>query len=141
MKKKKSTGRVIVAITVLCVIAIFFRGIRSRGEKPFKDLTTGEVTAASVRLTPPDTEVSLTEEEIVQLVNILNNVVIYQQDGSYFEYNGQWVEFTLTKQDGARLSIVAYNPFLVLDGTGYRTKYEPCEELNRFANSLVSENR
>lgn len=138
---KKLTGRVIGAIMVLCLSAIFFIGIRSRGEKPFKDLMPSEITAASVRLVPPDMEMELTEAEIAQLVNLLNNVVIYQRDESYSEYAGQWVEFTLTKQDGTQLSVAVYNPFIVMDGAGYRIKHDSCEELNRFANSLLTENR
>lgn len=41
--------------------------------------------------------------------------------------------------DGTQTSIMAYNPFLVIDGTGYRTKYEPCEALNSYANRLLNE--
>ena len=32
-----------------------------------------------------------------------------------------------------------YNPFLVIDGVGYKTKYEPCEALNHYANRLLEE--
>lgn len=138
-KLKQSTRRIIGAIIVFCLMAILFIGIRAAGKKPFQELTPDEIMAASVRLIPPDVEVALTEADVEQLVDILNDVVIYQGDSSYSEYEGQWVEFTITKQDGTEVSVAAYSPFLVMDGVGYQTKYEPCEELNRFANGLASD--
>ena len=36
-----------------------------------------------------------------------------------------------------KTDIMAYNPFLVIDGIGYRTKYEPCQMLNSYANRLL----
>ena len=34
--------------------------------------------------------------------------------------------------DGTQTDIMAYNPFIVIDGIGYKTKYEPCEALNSY---------
>ena len=45
--------------------------------------------------------------------------------------------FTLHMTDGSTTDVMAYNPFLVIDGVGYRTKYEPCEALSRYANQLL----
>ena len=39
--------------------------------------------------------------------------------------------------DGTQTSIMAYNPFLVIDGVGYKTEYGPCEKLNDYANKLL----
>ena len=47
------------------------------------------------------------------------------------------VLFTVIFTDGTVTDVTAYNPFLIIDGTGYRTAYEPCEALNRFANELL----
>ena len=43
----------------------------------------------------------------------------------------------MTFADGTVTDVTAYNPFLIIDGTGYRTAYGPCEALNRFANELL----
>ena len=67
-----------------------------------------------------------------------NDVVIYNKDNSFTEYSGQGVIFTLTMADGTQTEIMAYNPFLVIDGVGYKTKYEPCQALNRYANRLLN---
>lgn len=107
------------------------------GKKPFKDLTGGQISGAEVQLMPPDTTLQI--EDVDALAELLNDVVIYQRDDSYTEYAGQAVVFTLTMTDGSVTGVMAYNPFLVIDGVGYRTKYEPCEALNHYANQLLSE--
>ena len=90
-----------------------------------------------VRLTPPGETIQITE--MTELVNLLKDVVIYNEDNSYTEYCGQGVIFTLTMANGTQTSIMAYNPFLVIDGVGYKTKYEPCEALNQYANMLLEQ--
>ena len=75
-------------------------------------------------------------EETDRLIALLQDVVIYEEDNSYTEYAGQAVTIQLTMSDGTQTSITEYNPFLIIDGIGYRTEYEPCEALNRYANEL-----
>jgi len=86
-------------------------------------------------LAPPDKTIQITEIE--ELAAYLNEVVIYNEDNSYTEYTGQAVIFTLTMADGSQEEVTAYNPFVVINGTGYKTKYEPCEKLNSYANELL----
>ena len=38
--------------------------------------------------------------------------------------------FKIAKANGTKISVNAYTPFLIVDGVGYRTKYDPCEELH-----------
>ena len=40
---------------------------------------------------------------------------------------------------GTQTKITAFNPFFVINGVGYRTKYEPCNALNSYANRLLNE--
>lgn len=87
-------------------------------------------------MSPPDKTIQITE--IKELVEYLKDVVIYNEDNSYTEYVGQGVTFTLTMTDGTQTEITAYNPFLVIDGAGYKTDYEPCEALNNYANKLLN---
>ena len=110
----------------------------SRGTKPFQDLTASEIADVSVQLLPPDVTLSLNNTDIDRLVSILHTVVIYNKDNSYGNYNGQAVVYTITKIDGTQTVVQAYNPFLIIDGTGYQTKYEPCEELNRLGNEIMN---
>lgn len=137
MKKK-------ILIPVLCALALA-GGVLAKlyliGARPLRDLTAGKVTAATVELYPPDATLELTQEEIEELVPILDRVVTYRRDDTYGEYDGQAVIFTLTKIDGTQLRVQAYNPFIVIDGEGYRTKYGPCEDLNQLGNDLLRERR
>ena len=132
MKKK-------LLIPVLCVLLLIAALLAKKfliGAKPLRGLTAEEVTAATVELYPPDVTLELTREEIEKLVPILDRVVTYQRDDSYVDSCGQAVIYTLTHTDGTQLRVQAYNPFVVINGEGYRTKYGPCEELNQLGNDL-----
>lgn len=110
-------------------------GCSSAGTKPYQDLTAAEITSATVLLQPPDK--TLQVKDLDRLIALLQDVVIYEEDNSYTEYAGQAVTIQLTMSDGTQTSITEYNPFLIIDGIGYRTEYEPCEALNRYANELL----
>jgi len=129
MKKK----RLIMIIGCLIVIGILVFAFS--GRKPYKDLEASDIVSATVHLAPPDKTIQVTD--IKKLVAYLNEVIIYNEDNSYTEYAGQAVIFTLTMADGSQEEITAYNPFVVINGTGYKAKYEPCEKLNSYANELL----
>lgn len=131
MKKKGliATGCLII-IGIIVVFAF-------SGRTPYKDLEASNIVSATVHLAPPYKTIQITEIE--ELVAYLNEVIIYNEDNSYKEYSGQGVIFTLTLTDGSQEEIMAYNPFVVINGTGYKTKYEPCEKLNNYANRLLRE--
>lgn len=127
----------IVALCVLVLVGGILAKLFLIGDKPLWKLTVGDVISATVELYPPNVTLPLSQEEIEQLVGILNRAVTYQRDDSYREYCGQAVIFTLTKTDGTQLQVQAYNPFLVINGVGYQTKYEPCEDLNQLGNDRL----
>ena len=132
--KKKRLIITIVCMVLLCIVVMVF--LFTMGKKPYKNLDAAQIASAKVQLTPPDKTVEI--EDIPKLVGYLNDVVIYNQDNSYTEYAGQGVTFTLIMTDGTQTEITAYNPFLIIDGVGYKTKYEPCETLNHYANELLN---
>ena len=126
-------GIVICSTAAVCILAVgvFLFG----GQRPYKNLKTSDLISASVRLTPPDETVPIAETDT--LVSYLRELVIGRKDQSYTEYSGQAVTFTLVLADGFRQEILVYNPFVVINGTGYRAKYEPCERLSSYANGLL----
>ena len=103
--------------------------------RPFQDLKGEDIASASVELLPPGETVEV--EDLEELAALLREAVVYEKDDSYGQYAGQAVTFTLTMADGTETRIMAYTPFLVLDGVGYRAEYEPCEALNAYANLLL----
>ena len=127
--------RVIIGIGLALACAAGITGC-SVGEKPFADIAASEISSASVLLTPPDKMLEIDDTE--KLAELLQDVVIYGKDDSYTEYAGQGVTFTLSMADGSKTSVTAFNPFLIIDGTGYRTEYDPCEALNHYANDLLN---
>ena len=137
MKKKLLTAALCALVLAGGVLAKLYL----IGAKPLRGLTVEEVTSATAELYPPDATLELTQGEIEELLPILSRVVTYRRDDSYRESTGQAVIFTLTKTDGTQLRIQAYNPFIVINGEGYRTKYGPCEELNQLGNDLLRERR
>ena len=124
MKHKK-----FLLIALICLIGIGISFLLFSAHRPFKDLEAADITSASVRLSPPDTTIQIVETE--ELVSYLNEVVIYNKAG-------QAVIFTLSLADGSQVEIIAYNPFIIIDGIGYKCKYEPCEALNHYANELMT---
>ena len=128
---KRLTAWVLTLVAILGLV-----GCSGTGTKPYQGLTAAEISFATVLLQPPDKTIQV--EELDTLLALLQDLVIYEEDNSYTEYAGQSVTIHLVMSDGTQASITAYNPFLIIDGVGYRTEYEPCEALNRYANELLS---
>ncbi len=131
--KKKYLYLLAGCIVIILVTVLLWSG---RGRRPFKDLEPAQIASAQVHLGPPDEIIEITE--IKELADYLNQVVVYRADDSYTRYAGQTCTFTITKTDGTLLSVTAFNPFVIIDGVGYRCKYEPCEALNQYANRLLA---
>lgn len=121
------------AFALACILGL--AGCSGAGTKPYQDLTAADIASATVFLQPPDQ--TLQVEDTDRLAALLQDVVIYEEDNSYTEYTGQAVTFQLTMSDGTQTDVTAYSPFLIIDGTGYRTEHDPCEALNRYANELL----
>lgn len=129
--------RYFIIIVITCLIVLIFF-VMPRGTKPFRDITVSDISSVSVELLPPDVSLELEKADINQLVDILHKVVIYDKDGSYGSYNGQAVIYTITKTDGTQTVVQASNPFFIIDGVGYKTKYGPCEELSKLGNRMMN---
>lgn len=134
MRKIRGRFAIPAVCALLAAVILFAPAI---GRRPFRKLKASEIASADVLLMPPDRMIPILETE--ELAGYLNDVVIYNRDDSYTEYAGQAVLFTLTMTDGTQTKIMAYSPFLVIDGIGYRTKHQPCEALSQYANLLMEQ--
>lgn len=138
--KKRTLIITLTGIALLTGVTIFLAaggGRKLYPGKPFENLNASDIASATVQLTPPDKTIQIVETD--ELAALLRDVVIYEKDDSYREYCGQAATFSLTLKDGSCTKIMEYNPFLVIDGVGYRTEYEPCEALNQYANELLND--
>lgn len=132
MKKK---WLLLAGVMLIAAAAVSFARPKAVCKRPFADLKAEDIESAAVQLLPPDRTVEVTD--FAQLAEALNAVVIYRKDNSYKESCGQAVIYTVALKDGRQFTVNAYNPFLVIDGIGYRTEYEPCERLSQIANDLL----
>lgn len=107
-----------------------------KGKRPYRELNASDIVSAAVFLGPPDRTVRIADLE--ELASYLNDIVIYHKDNGYTDYCGQTVRFTLTMSDGSQVELTAFSPFVIINGTGYRAEYEPCERLSRYANQLLN---
>ena len=130
---------ILIVGVVLAVLLALAAGLLFWGRRPFRDLEAADITAASVTLMPPDVTLELDEAEIKTLAELLGDLRITRPDQSYTEYAGQAVQFTVTFADGTETELTDYNPFLIIDGTGWRTAYEPREALNGYDKGLRGE--
>jgi hypothetical protein len=130
MKKNNKILIVVLACVIIAGIVCFVLS----GKKPFKNFSATNVESATVLLIPNET-IKITDIE--ELTGYLRDVVIYNEDNSYTEYSGQGVIFTLAMTDGTQVEVEAYNTFIVIDGVGYKCKYEPCKALSNYANRFL----
>lgn len=132
--------KTILLATLLIVLALVFIITMVLGARPFKKLSADEVASISVFAIPPEVTVLVEDRsQIQEIVRIINKVKTYEKSEEWREYSGQYVSFTLTMESGEQLEIAAYNPFIVINGQGYKTKYEPCQELNAIANKIIQQ--
>lgn len=135
----------ILTILLLCCCFFFLlTGCKSndnqQNDTTLSQLKTEDVTSFTVTLRPPDEQFTITDEEAIsELVDIYNEVKIFEEDDSYTDYDGQWVEFELTMTDERSKTVAAYSPFIIIDGVGYKTESEPCEKLNSFGNDFSND--
>ena len=131
--------RKIVFIGVVCLI-ISFIGIYiyNRVEKkPYSNISESDIAEVYILFGIYE-PYPLTDEEITQFVDMLKSVIIYQKDNSYVGYDGvQSQKFCIEKTNGKIIYISAANPFFIINGTGYRTEYAPCDKLSRFYHDMV----
>lgn len=129
----KKVGLILLVIFIIVCSVVFILS----GQKPYKYLTVSDIESVTVHLIPPDKKITITDFE--EVVEYLNDIVIYNKDNSYTEYDGQGVIFTFVMTDGSEEEIMGYSPFIVINGVGYKTKSELCNKLNNYANNLLND--
>lgn len=135
MRSKRLLRYVVLVVLAAAVIYCIMQFI---GSKPFYSLQSDNLVYAEVYAVPPDTTVQITNRSTLrELTEALRNVVIYRRDDSYRGYCGQMVRFTIRTNTNETVEVGAYNPFIIIDGKGYTTKYEPCEALNELGNRII----
>lgn len=125
----------IVISVIVFIFVLASCGKNNKEQRPFAELSVADISSVSVRIFPPDKTFEI--DDLDELADTLNDVVIYEEDSSYREGNGQSATYTIKMNDGTVTEVIASNPFIVIDGVGYKTEYRPCEKLSQIANELL----
>lgn len=104
---------------------------------PFKQLKNSDIERAFVYILPEDVYAELDNNKISELIILLNESKTYLKDDSYGEYYGQSITYTIIKKDKTKIEIKPFNPFLIIDGNGFITDYNNCEELQQLGNNIA----
>ena len=96
---KKGRGKLIFAGAALALCLLMWYAL-GKGDRPFSDLEGADLVSAAVRLSPPDATLELDRAEREELAGLLREVVAYRRDGSWTEYAGQAVTYTLELAGG-----------------------------------------
>jgi hypothetical protein len=102
---------------------------------PYKDLSANEILSATVEILPEKVRGDLSDDAIEDLVAILRTIETNNRDDSHNSYGGQAVIFTITMMDGTEEIISAFNPFIIINGIGYRT--DVCHELSGLGGTIA----
>ena len=107
------------------------------GRRPMDSLRGEEIARVTVRLIPPSTQYTLTETEALEQVAALCRDVRIYRHASPTDMAGQFVEYSIEKKDGSRLTVQPFGTLLWINGTCYKTASAPSEALNLCANQLA----
>ena len=127
-----------IGVVVILVVFIFVLFKLNTGENPFKTLKPEEVQKIELLVRPPYSIIEITSaKQIQEIINELNQVVIYEEDNSWKEVDGQYIQYIITMTNGQVKTIGAYDTCIIIEGVGYKSKYAIFENLNKIANSII----
>ena len=128
--------KVVIFLILIFFVIIFGNGF---GERPFENLKSVDIVDVSLLVTPPGKRIEIQDKFQIQvLVDSLNAVVMYKEDDTGRESNGQLVQFTLTMKDGSTVEVTPYGRFMFINDKCYKTEAEPCLELYTLGNRLLN---
>lgn len=140
MKKREKAFFLIGTFFAVSVIMFLYFYITKVGRHPFADLQETDIKQAYILYTayPSNEPYPLNQEDTKELVAALQEIVFYQMDNSYMDYDGcSFTMLIIEKPDGEILECYAGNPFFIINGEGHRTKYGPSDALGRLLHSFV----
>lgn len=106
-------------------------------KKPYSKISESDIAEVSILFGVYE-PYQLSDEEVDRFIDMLKDITIYRQDNTYVEYEGvQTQMFCIKKTNGKKIYISAANPFFIINGTGYRTEYAPCDRLSSFYAEII----
>lgn len=104
-----------------------------------REMSIADIGEVALSAHPPGITIQLYDERITEMLTLLKNVSLYEEDNSYSEYGGRWVNFEIKLNTGKEISLATLGSFFVIDRVGYKADYDACQALNMFADSVLSQ--
>lgn len=99
---------------------------KTLAKKPFEDLKVENIESVFGQIFYQNAAVRV--DDIKEIVEMLNDVVTYEEDNSYSEECMEGT-YTLKLKDGKETVINIVAPFIFIDGIGYKAELEVCDKL------------
>jgi hypothetical protein len=108
------------------------------GKTPFASLAADEVASVDILLRPGGSKVVGDRDAIVEIVDILQGVKVYEQGKLSSESMvGQSVSYTLYMKDGKEHIVSSFAGYMSIDGVSYRSDSRSEDAMGRFANNAL----
>ncbi len=106
-------------------------------DKTLIDFSAHNIASVELNIQPPNRQITLNKKQVEKLVQMINQVKIGEEESTYLEYTGQWVEFDILFDNNTLTKIAILNPYIIVNEKGYSANESILEELNAFANELL----
>ena len=104
--------------------------------KPFENLVSDDVVSISIFEASLESDITLSEDDTLQMVSLLNELVTYQE-AEEEERIGQMVQVKISKSDGSLVVVKCFSPYLIIDDVWYEAEYQPMENIDKFVNDIM----
>ena len=125
---------------IVCLILSVYFYITKIGRRPFADLQTSDIKQAYILHTfyPNAAPYPLNQEDTETLVAVLQEIVFYQRDNTYMDWDGcSFTALIIETTEGEVWECYERNPFFIINGEGRRTKYKPSDNLGWLLQSFM----
>lgn len=142
MRSRFGTGKKlsVIFIGVICLLLLVATLVlyNRSGKKPYAKISREDITEVSVVFGAYE-PYKLTEQETDRFLELLREIIIYQRDDTYVEYDGVGCGgyFCVKMKNGKELNLTPGNPFFIINKKGYRTEYKPCDKLSQFHDEIM----
>lgn len=135
MKKASKASKAFILVVIIIIVMICVKSILEK--KPFKNIRKADIKRIEIKVSSPNRVLEISDKNIDELINILNNTTIYFEDYSYMKYIGQIVKYNITTKNDGRIDIRIYGTYIIINKVSYIARDKDCKKLNEFANRLI----
>lgn len=134
MKKYK---KIILIVSVVLIVAMIV-GYYFFPTSPLSSLSATDINEIHLLVVPPEQKIILNQEQVIQVVELIQGIKVYQRGYTENVTTGQVVNFTIIKADGEGIELsCSGNTSITINGITYRVDYTSAESLNAFANKVL----